>query len=96
MPGVRTPQKVFQHHAESLAAADIEGIAADYGDDSILITPGGVVRGRADIRGKDPNELSEMRERVGSNTQAGLACAGKERATQKRTVRLMGGNIVVL
>jgi hypothetical protein len=43
MPGVRTPQKVFQHHAESLAAADVGGIAADYADDSILITPGGVV-----------------------------------------------------
>jgi ketosteroid isomerase-like protein len=30
----RTPQQIFQHHAEALGAEDIDGIAADYSDDA--------------------------------------------------------------
>ena len=26
----RTPQQVFQHHAEALGAEDLDGIVADY------------------------------------------------------------------
>ena len=30
----RTPQEVFQHHAEVLIAGDIDGIVEDYSDDA--------------------------------------------------------------
>lgn len=46
----RTPQEIFQHHAEALVSGDIDEIAADYADDAVLITPSGVMRGRAEIR----------------------------------------------
>lgn len=46
----RTPQEVFQHHAEALGAEDIDGIVADYSDDAVFITPGGVLRGKDGIR----------------------------------------------
>jgi len=42
MPTARTPQEVFQHHAEALGARDIDGIVADYAADAIFITPAGV------------------------------------------------------
>ena len=35
---VRTPQEVFQHHAEVLIAGDLEGIVADYSEDAVFIT----------------------------------------------------------
>jgi ketosteroid isomerase-like protein len=35
----RTPQQIFQHHAEALGAEDIDGIAADYSDDALVETP---------------------------------------------------------
>ena len=38
----RTPEEVFQHHAEVLVAGDLEGIVSDYADDAIFITPDGV------------------------------------------------------
>jgi hypothetical protein len=47
---VRTPQEVFQHHAEALLGGDLEGIVSDYADDAVLITPDGVRRGRAGVR----------------------------------------------
>ena len=46
----RTPQEVFQHHAEALGAEDLEGIVSDYADDAIFITPDGVVRGKDGVR----------------------------------------------
>ena len=46
----RTPQEVFQHHAEVLVAGDMEGILSDYADDAVFITPAGSVRGRGGIR----------------------------------------------
>jgi len=46
MPTARTPQEVFQHHAEALIAGDIDGIVADYSEDAIFITPAGVKRGK--------------------------------------------------
>ena len=30
----RTPEEVFQHHAEALVAGDLDGIVADYADDA--------------------------------------------------------------
>jgi len=47
---MRTPQAVFQHHAESLGAANLEEIVADYRDDAVFITPRGVRRGKEGVR----------------------------------------------
>ena len=46
----RTPQEVFQHHAEVLIAGDLEGIVEDYADDAVFITPNGVLRGKDGVR----------------------------------------------
>ena len=46
----RTPQEVFQHHAEVLIAGDIDGIVSDYSDDAVFITPDGIKRGKDGIR----------------------------------------------
>ena len=46
----RTPQEVFQHHAQALGAGDLDGIVADYSDDAVFITPAGVKRGKDGIR----------------------------------------------
>ena len=32
----RTPQEIFQHHGGALVARDLDGILADYTDDSVL------------------------------------------------------------
>ena len=46
----RTPQEVFAHHGKALAAGDLDEIVVDYADDSVLITPAGVSRGKDGIR----------------------------------------------
>lgn len=46
----RTPQEVFAHHGAALAAGDLDEILTDYAEDSVLITPAGVARGRQAIR----------------------------------------------
>jgi ketosteroid isomerase-like protein len=46
----RTPQEVFQHHAEVLIAGDLDGIVSDYSDDAVFITPAGVRRGKDGVR----------------------------------------------
>jgi hypothetical protein len=46
----RTPQEVFTHHGQALAAGDLDEIVADYADDSVVITSAGVARGKDDIR----------------------------------------------
>jgi len=46
----RTPEEVFQHHAEALGAGDLDGIVEDYADDAVFITPAGVRNGRDGIR----------------------------------------------
>ena len=43
----RTPQQIFQHHAEALGAEDIDGIVADYSDDAFFMTPAEVQGGKA-------------------------------------------------
>jgi hypothetical protein len=37
----RTPQQIFQHHAEALGAENIDGVVADYSDDAFFMTPAG-------------------------------------------------------
>jgi hypothetical protein len=46
----RTPEEVFQHHAEALGAGDLDEIVADYADDAVFITPAGIRRGQDGIR----------------------------------------------
>jgi hypothetical protein len=46
----RTPEQIFEHHAGALVAADMDEFMSDYGDDSVLITAGGAVRGESHIR----------------------------------------------
>jgi ketosteroid isomerase-like protein len=46
----RTPEEVFQHHAEALGGEDLDGIVADYTDDAVFITPAGVRRGKDGVR----------------------------------------------
>jgi ketosteroid isomerase-like protein len=57
---VRTPQEVFQHHAEVLIAGDLEGIVADYSDDAVFITPEGVLRGKDGVRQGFTKLLSDL------------------------------------
>jgi uncharacterized protein (TIGR02246 family) len=56
----RTPQEVFAHHARALAAGDLDDIVADYTDDSVLITSGGVMRGKDGIRAAFVKLLDEL------------------------------------
>jgi ketosteroid isomerase-like protein len=56
----RTPQQIFQHHAEALGAEDIEGVVADYSDDAFFMTPAGVLRGKAGIRRAFTELLSDI------------------------------------
>ena len=46
----RTPEEVFQHHGEALAAEDLDGIVADYTDDAIFISPDGIKRAKDGVR----------------------------------------------
>ena len=56
----RTPQEVFEHHGAVLVAGDIDGIVEDYSDDAILITPGGVLRGKDGVREGFTKLLSDV------------------------------------
>jgi ketosteroid isomerase-like protein len=46
----RTPEEIFQHHAQALGAGDLDEIVADYADEAVFITPAGVRRGKDGIR----------------------------------------------
>src|ERR1700677_1418076 len=46
----RTPEEVFQHHAPALGGGDLGGNVADFADDAVFISPGGVKRGKDGIR----------------------------------------------
>jgi ketosteroid isomerase-like protein len=46
----RTPEEIFQHHAQALGAGDLDEIVADYADDAVFITPAGIKRGQDGIR----------------------------------------------
>jgi uncharacterized protein (TIGR02246 family) len=56
----RTPQEVFQHHAEALIAGDLEGIVSDYSDDAVFITPDAVRRGKDGVREAFTKLLSDV------------------------------------
>ncbi len=46
----RTPQEIFAHHGQALAAGDLDGIVADYSEDAIFVTPAGTRRGKEGVR----------------------------------------------
>src|SRR4051795_5047754 len=56
----RTPQQVFQHHAEVLVAGDLEGIVSDYADDAVFITPAGALHGKDGVREGFTKLLSDV------------------------------------
>jgi predicted SnoaL-like aldol condensation-catalyzing enzyme len=60
MAVTRSPQEVFDHHAEALGAEDLDEIVADYSDDAIFITPAGVLRGKDGIRQAFTKLLGEV------------------------------------
>jgi ketosteroid isomerase-like protein len=56
----RTPEEIFQHHAQALGAGDLDEIVADYSEDAIFITPAGVKRGKHGIREAFTQLLAEL------------------------------------
>ena len=46
---VSATRQVFDHHLGALLGGDLEGIVSDYTEDSRVIAPDGVVKGRAAI-----------------------------------------------
>jgi hypothetical protein len=56
----RTPEEVFQHHAQALGAGDLDEIVADYADDAVVITPAGVRRGKDGIRAAFTQLLADV------------------------------------
>jgi ketosteroid isomerase-like protein len=60
MAATRSPQEVFNHHAQALGAEGLEEIVADYSDDAILITPADVLRGKDGIRQAFTKLLGEI------------------------------------
>jgi ketosteroid isomerase-like protein len=60
MAATRSPQEVFEHHAQALGAEDLEEIVADYSDDAVFITPAGVQRGKDGLRQAFTKLLGEV------------------------------------
>ena len=56
----RTPQEIFDHHATALLAGDIDDVVADYADDALFITSGGVLRGKDGVREAFTTLLGEL------------------------------------
>jgi ketosteroid isomerase-like protein len=56
----RTPQEVFQHHAQALGAGNLDEIVADYADDAVFITPAGTQRGKDGIRAAFTQLLADV------------------------------------
>jgi len=56
----RTPEEIFQHHAQAIGAGGLDEIVADYADNAVLITPAGVIRGKEGIRATYTQFLGAM------------------------------------
>jgi ketosteroid isomerase-like protein len=56
----RTPQEVFAHHGQALAAGNLDEILVDYSEDSVVITPAGAARGKDAIRKMFVKLLDEL------------------------------------
>jgi len=57
-----TTADVIQNHLSSFAAGNLEGLMADYTEDSVLFTPQGMLRGPAAIRGFMSGLFAEFRK----------------------------------
>lgn len=42
----RTPQEIFQHHAQALGAEDVAATLLDYAETARIVTPSGVIQGK--------------------------------------------------
>jgi hypothetical protein len=62
MSSSRSPEEIFQHHAQALGAADLEEIVADYSDDAVLITPAGTKLGKNGVREAFVKLLADLPE----------------------------------
>lgn len=56
----RSPQEVFAHHGAALAAGDLDEIVVDYAEDSVLISPAGIARGKDAIRAVFATLLADL------------------------------------
>jgi ketosteroid isomerase-like protein len=56
----RTPQEVFDHHAQALMAGDLDGIVDDYSDDAIFISPAGIKLGKDGVRQAFTDLLADL------------------------------------
>ena len=56
----RTPEEVFQHHAQALGGGDLEGIVADYADDAVFISPAGSLHGKDGVRAAFTQLLADV------------------------------------
>jgi len=68
----RTPEEVFQHHAEALGAGDLDEIVADYADDAVFITPAGVLRGKDGIRAAFTQLLADVPDADKTRVEDGI------------------------
>lgn len=46
----RTPEETLTRHLRATIAEDLDQVVADYTDDAVLLTPGGVKRGKDGVR----------------------------------------------
>ena len=46
----RSTEEVLNHHLSAFGDGDLEGILSDYGEDSLLMTPQEVLRGRGQMK----------------------------------------------
>jgi ketosteroid isomerase-like protein len=60
----RTPQEILAHHTHALVTGDIDGLVADYADDSVVITPDGVARGKDGVRAAFTKLLGQLSDAV--------------------------------
>jgi hypothetical protein len=56
----RTPQEVFAHHGQALAAGNLDEILVDYTEDSVVITSAGAARGKDAVRKMFVKLLDEL------------------------------------
>jgi ketosteroid isomerase-like protein len=50
MKSPKSPDAVLDRHLQAFAARDVNAIMKDYNDQSVFITPGGILKGKAEIR----------------------------------------------
>jgi ketosteroid isomerase-like protein len=56
----RTPEEVFQHHAQALGDGDLDEIVADYADDAVCISPAGSRHGKDGVRAAFTQLLADV------------------------------------